>query len=480
MTESYDAVVVGSGPNGLTAAAVLARAGLSVVVMEAQDEVGGGTRSLELTLPGFLHDHCSAVHPLGVASPAFRHLDLERHGLAWLHPDVAAAHPLDDGRAALMTRSIEETADSMGADRDAWKSLIGPVVKDWATWSDTWLSPMIRLPRRPFTLLRSAPHAVLPAVTVARRSFEADAAKAAFAGFSAHSIASLEQPMTGAAGLLFNAALHAVGMPVAKGGSQAIADSLASVIRENGGEIRTGTAIKDLGDLPPARVTLFDVNPGQALAIAGGQIGPRVRRAFSRFKHGWGSFKVDFALDGPVPWTNEGCRRAGTVHVGGTIDEIAEAEGQVSNGGHPDRPFLIASQPTVCDPGRAPAGKHILWAYCHVPAGSTVDMTEKITDQLERFAPGFRDRVIHRTATDPADFERTNRNMVGGDIAGGRSDGLRLIFRPRVGLNPWRMGSNLYLCSQSTPPGAGVHGMCGWWAAKAALKDLGRDGPQKR
>ena len=473
MSEQYDAVVVGSGPNGLTAAAVLAQAGLSVLVIEAQEQVGGGTRSLEMTLPGYVHDHCSAVHPLGAASPAFRQLELDRHGLTWTHPDVATAHPLDDGRAAILTRSVEETADGMGVDGDAWRSMIGPVVEAWPLWADTWLSPVLRRPRRPFTLARSLPYAALPAVTVAGRRFKADQAKAAFAGFAAHSIARLEQPMTGAAGLLFNAALHAVGMPVAEGGSQTIANALADVVRQNGGVIRTGFVVERPADLPSARVTLLDVNPAQAVAIGGEQIESKLRRKFNRYGHGDGSFKLDLALDGPVPWANDDCRRAGTVHVGGTIEEVAEAERQVANGQHPDRPFLITSQPTVCDPGRAPAGRHILWAYCHVPAGSTVDMTEQILSQVERFAPGFRDRILHCTPTGPAEFERTNRNMVGGDIAGGRSDGLKLVFRPRIARNPWRIGHRFYLCSQSTPPGAGVHGMCGWWAARSALNDLG-------
>ena len=472
MTDQFDAVVVGAGPTGLTAAAVLATAGLSVLVLEGQSQLGGGTRTMELSEPGFRYDHCSAVHPLGVASPAFAELELEQHGLQWLHPEVATAHPLDDGRAAILTRSLEETANRLGPDGDAWRSVIGPIVANWSTWSDTWLSPILRPPRKPFTLLRSLPYAALPAVTIANRRFKGDLARGAFAGFAAHSIAPLTQPLTGAAGVLFNGALHAVGMPIPAGGSQAIADSLAAVIRANGGELRTGVDVRSPADLPPAKVTLLDVNPAQAVAIGGDKIETGLRKKFTRYEHGFGSFKLDFALDGPVPWTNDDVRRAGTVHVGGTIEEIAEAEGQVANDQHPDRPFLITSQPTMLDPSRAPDGKHVFWAYCHVPADSTVDMTEQILGQVERFAPGFRDRIISFQKTAPRDFERTNRSMVGGDIAGGRSNGLKLVFRPRLALNPWRIGANTYLCSQSTPPGAGVHGMCGWWAAKAALKDL--------
>lgn len=384
------------------------------------------------------------------------------------------AHPIAGDRAAVVTRSIEETSHRMGADREAWRSLVEPLVSNWDRWTDIWLGPVLRVPRHPVTMVKAAQAVLRPAVGFANGRFEDEEAKAAFAGFAAHSIAPLEGPLTAAAGTLFNAALHAVGMPFAKGGSQAIADALVSVIRGAGGEVRTESPVSSLSDLPPARVILFDVNPAQALAIGGDRIKPRLRRAFRRFRHGSGSFKVDVALDGPVPWAAEECRRAGTVHVGGTLAEVAEAERLVGAGQHPEHPFLIAAQPTICDPRRAPAGRSILWAYCHVPAGSTVDMTEPILNQVERFAPGFRDRILHCTSTSPADFEQTNRSMVGGDIAGGRTEGLGLVFRPTITTDPWRIGDDLYLCSQSTPPGTGVHGMCGWWAATTALRDLGK------
>lgn len=470
MTESYDAVVVGSGPNGLGAAATLANAGRSVLVLEAHDQIGGGTRTVEATLPGFLHDHCSGVHPLGAASPLFRELDLDAHGLEWVHAEVAAAHPLDDGRAAALYRSVDQTAEGMGRDARAWRTVVGWVAEHWDAFADVWLSPMLRLPRHPLLLARFGPRALLPVTKVAKRAFDDEPARAALAGFAAHSILPLDHLLTGAAGVIFNAAGHAVGMPVARRGSQGIADALASFIRSEGGEIRTGSPVASMDDVPPARAVLFDLTPRQVLAIAGDRLSSRDRRAFRRYKYGNGSFKLDYALSEPVPWKADACRDAGTVHVGGTIDEIATSEGEVARGRHPDRPFVLTSQPTICDPTRAPAGKHVLWAYCHVPAGSTEDMTDRVEQQLERFAPGFRDVVLARSVTGPADLERHNANMIGGDIAGGYTGGLQIFFRPRVSLDPWRVGRHVYLCSQSTPPGVGVHGMCGFYAARSALK----------
>ena len=470
MAHQYDAVIVGSGPNGLGAAATLAREGRSVLVLEAQDQIGGGSRTVDATLPGFRHDHCSAVHPLGAASPLFRDLELEQHGLEWVHPDVATAHPLDDGSAAALYRSVEQTAEGMGRDAKAWRRVVGWVADHWDVFGDVWLSPMLRVPRHPLLLARFGPRALLPVTTVARTAFKDEQAKAALAGFAAHSILPLNHLLTGAAGIIFNAAGHAVGMPIARGGSQAIADALASYITAHGGEIRTGQPVASMDDVPPARAVLFDLTPRQVLAIAGDRLTGRDRRAFRRYKYGNGSFKIDYALDQPVPWKADACRQAGTVHVGGTIDQVAASEAEVAKGRHPDRPFVLASQPTVCDPTRAPEGKHVLWAYCHVPAGSTEDMTDRVEAQLERFAPGFRDVVLARAVTGPADLERHNANMIGGDIAGGYTGGLQIFFRPRISLDPWRVGEHVYICSQSTPPGVGVHGMCGHYAAQSALR----------
>lgn len=470
MSDSYDAVVVGSGPNGLGAAASLARAGKSVLVLEAQDQLGGGARTVESTLTGFRHDHCSAVHPLGAASPLFRDLGLADHGLEWVHPDVATAHPLDDGTAAALYRSIDETAEAMGRDGKAWRKVVGWVADHWDVFADVWLSPMLRVPTHPLLLTRFGPRALMPVTTVARMSFKDEYAKAALAGFAAHSILPLTHPLTGAAGIIFNAAGHAVGMPLARGGSQAIADAMASVIRANGGELRTGHPVASMDDVPPARAVLFDLTPRQVLAIAGDRLTARDRRGFRHYKYGNGSFKLDYALSEPVPWKTDACRAAGTVHVGGTIAEVAESESAVHKGQHPERPFVLTSQPTVCDSTRAPEGKHVLWAYCHVPAGSNVDMTERVEAQIERFAPGFRDVILARAVTAPADLERHNANMIGGDIAGGFTGGLQIFFRPRVSLDPWRVGEHTYLCSQSTPPGVGVHGMCGFYAAQSALR----------
>jgi phytoene dehydrogenase-like protein len=410
------------------------------------------------------------VHPLGAASPLFRDLQLDQHGLTWVHPEVAMAHPLDDGSAAALYRSIDETAQGMGRDAKAWRKLVGWVAQHWDVFSDVTLSPMLRVPRHPLLLTRFGLRALLPVTTVARMTFEEDKAKAALAGFAAHSILPLTHPLTSAAGIIFNAAGHAVGMPIAEGGSQSIADALASSIRAHGGELRTDHPVASMDDVPPARAVLFDLTPRQVLAIAGDRLSARDRRGFRRYKYGNGSFKVDYALNEPVPWKSDVCRDAGTVHVGGTIDDIAAGEAEVAKGRIAERPFVLASQPTVCDPTRAPAGKHVLWAYCHVPSGSDVDMTERIEGQLERFAPGFRDVVAARAVTGPADLERHNANLIGGDIAGGYTGGLQLLFRPRVALEPWRVGKDVYLCSQSTPPGVGVHGMCGYYAARSALK----------
>ena len=470
----YDAVVVGAGPNGLAAAVTLAEAGRSVLVLEGSDAIGGGTRSLELTAPGFIHDRCSAVHPLGAASPVFRSWPLREHGLEWMHPSVAMAHPLDDGSAAAVYRSIDETAEGLGADERSWRRLVGWTAQHWDVFADAWFNNMLRVPRHPLTLARFGGTGMLPATVLGRRAFSTDEARAALAGFAAHAFLPLEHPMTGAVGVLFNAAAHAVGMPVARGGSQSIADALASYLRSLGGEIVTSHPVSGMNDVADARAVLFDLTPRQVLDICGDRLPPRSRRAFRKYRYGNAAFKVDYALDGPVPWKADACHQAATVHLGGTISEIAAGEREVNAGRHPERPFVLLAQPVVCDPSRAPAGKHIVWAYCHVPSGSTVDMADRIEQQIDRFAPGFRDRVIARAVEPPAALERANPNCIGGDIAGGSTRGLQLFFRPRVALDPWTIGDGLYLCSQSSPPGVGVHGMCGWYAARKALRDLTR------
>jgi phytoene dehydrogenase-like protein len=471
---AHDAIVVGSGPNGLAAAITLARAGRSVIVFEAADTVGGGSRSAELTLPGFVHDVCSAVHPLAVASPVFATLPLAEHGLQWVHPDIPLAHPLDDGTAVLLHRSVEATAEALGRDASAYRRLMTPLVRDWDKLASQLLGPLLRVPRHPMALARFGLRAMRSARGLAEGVFEGERARALFAGLAAHSILPLERPFTATFGLLLGAAGHAVGWPVARGGSQRIADALASYLRSLGGELVTGRRVDSLDELPPARAFFLDVTPAQVVRIAGQRLPRGYQRKLTRYRYGPAAFKVDFALDGPIPWKAEACGRAGTVHVGGTLAEIAKGERAVAKGEHPERPYVLVAQQSLFDPTRAPEGKHTVWAYCHIPNGSTVDMTERIEAQIERFAPGFRERVLARHVMSPADLEHYNENYIGGDIAGGAHDGLQLFLRPTVGMVPYATAARgVYICSSSTPPGAGVHGMCGYWAARAALRRLG-------
>lgn len=473
--ECYDAIVVGSGPNGLAAAGYLSRAGRSVLVLESASTLGGGVRTAELTLPGFRHDVCSAVHPLAVMSPFFSGLPLADHGLEWVHPDVPAAHPLDGGRAALLYRSVEETAAGLGEDGSAWRRLFDPFLAHWDKLSSQLLGP-VRLPRHPLALARFGFLALRSTRRLADARFTGVDAKSLLAGMSGHAFLPIDHVTSAAFGLLMTSAAQAGGWPMPKGGAQALTDALASCAASAGVTFRTGETVSALVDLPPAPLVMLDTSPAQALRIMSYRV-PAYRRAqLGSFRAGPGVFKIDYALSEPVPWAAAGARRAGTVHVGGTIDEIAAAERAVARGRHPERPFLLAVQASRFDPSRAPAGRHTLWTYCHVPNGSTVDMTKAMEDQLERFAPGFRDVVLARHTTDPAGLQGYNRNYIGGDIAGGANDGLQLFLRPRLALNPYFLGQQhgrrVFLCSASTPPGGGVHGMCGFHAARLAARHL--------
>jgi phytoene dehydrogenase-like protein len=462
-----DAVVIGSGPNGLSAAIVLAQAGCKVVVLEAHHTIGGGVRSAELTLPGFTHDVCSAVHPFGVASPFWRTLPLPSYGLAWLQPAAMLGHPFDDGSAVVVDRSIDKTAEALGRDGDAYRKMIGPVVDGWPRLERAVLGPPA-IPRHPFALARFGLQALRPAKSLATRAFVDAPARALFAGNAAHGMMPLDRALTGGIGLTLSALCHLGGWPVPRGGAQTIANALASHLKSLGGEIVTGAPVESIDRIPAAKIVMADLSPKPLLKIAGHRLPLTYRTKLERYRYGMGVFKVDWALSSPIPWTAAGCRRAGTVHLGGTIDEIAASEQAAWEGRVSDRPFVLLSQPTIVDPSRAPAGKHVAWAYCHVPSGSTVDMLDRIERQIERFAPGFRDCVMARSVRRPADIEADNPNYVGGDIAGGVTDLGQFFTRPT-----WRNYQTpikgLYLCSASTPPGVGVHGMCGYWAATLAL-----------
>ena len=468
---SYDAVVVGSGPNGLAAAVRLAEEGLSVLVLEANPTIGGGLRSGELTLPGFTHDLCSAIHPLGVASPFFQRLPLEHYGLHWIQPAAPLAHPLDGG-AALLLRSIDETAAAMGPDSGPYQRLMGPLASNWEVLVEELLRPLLHVPRHPLRLARFGMHAIRSASSVAENHFATEPARALFAGLSAHSFLPLETPGSAAFGLMLGMLGHAVGWPMPRGGSQCFANALAAHLRGLGAEIQTGVTVTNIDQIPLARAVLLDVTPRQLLRMAGHKLPASYRKRLEGFRYGAGVFKLDYALHCPIPWRAEVCRRAGTVHLGGALAEIAASEREVAAGCVPERPFVLVAQPTLFDPTRAPDGRHTAWAYCHVPHASTVDMTARIESQLERFAPGFRDCVLARHAENCADLELKNANLVGGDINGGAADLHQILARPRFSPTPYRTPvPGLYLCSSSTPPGGGVHGMCGFHAAELALRD---------
>ena len=467
----HDAVVVGSGPNGLAAAIELARSGRSVLVREAADELGGGVRSAELTLPGFVHDVCSAIHPLAAASPFLRTLPLGEHGLEWTEPTAPLAHPLAGGDAVLLRRSIEETAAELGVDAGRYTRLFRPLVKDWQRLEQALLGPIVRVPRHPLALARFGVAALRPADAFARRTFSTERARALFAGLAAHSILPLERAATASFGLVLGLTAHAVGWPLPRGGSQSIANALASYLRSIGGEIVTGAPVESLEELAPAPTILLDVTPKQFLRLAGDRLHGRYRRALERYRYGPGVFKLDWALSDPIPWAAPAVAEAATVHLGGTFEEIVASERAPARGDVPTAPFVLLAQPTLFDPSRAPAGRHTAWGYCHVPNGSMVDMTAAIEVQIERFAPGFGERVLARHAAGPADLERRNANLVGGDIAGGSNDLKQLVARPALRPVPYTTPlEGVFLCSASTPPGGGVHGMCGYLAARAALR----------
>jgi phytoene dehydrogenase-like protein len=467
-----DAVVVGSGPNGLAAAVVLARAGAEVLVIEADDEIGGGTRSAELTLPGFVHDVCSAVHPMGILSPFFRQLPLDQHGLEWLRPPASVAHPMLDGEAVMLYRSVEKTAAGLGRDTGAYQRLMAPLLRRPHALLADLMAPL-RVPASPVELLRFGLRAAFSANRLARLCFHGDRARALFAGCAAHSILPLTHPLTSAFGLIFAMTGHIEEWPVAKGGSHAITRALASYFKMVGGQIETGRPVGHLRELPRSRVVLFDTSPDQLVRIAGDALPWCYRQRLGRFRYGPGVFKLDWALDGPIPWRDPACLQASTVHVGATLEEICASERDMYRGRLSERPFLIVCQQSTFDPSRAPQGKHTGYAYCHVPHGSTADRTAAIEAQIERFAPGFHDRILARHAMNTGDFERYNLNYVGGAITGGVADVGQLFTRPVARLDPYSTPNpKLFLCSASAPPGGGVHGMCGYWAAQSAIKRL--------
>jgi phytoene dehydrogenase-like protein len=467
----YDAVIVGAGPNGLAAAITLARQGYQVLVLEAKDTVGGGMRSKQITLPGFCHDICSAIHPLGLASPFMRSLPLEKYGLEWIQPPVALAHPLDGGQAVLIERSLQATAARLRQDGPAYKRLMAPLADHWDELAPDLLGPLPLPPRHPLLMAGFGLRAIRSASGLARGLFKGEQARGVFAGMCGHSMLPLERSVTAGFGMMLGGLAHVVGWPLPRYGSQSIADAMTAYLADLGSEIHTSSPVKSMKDLPAARVVLFDLTPRQLLEVAGERLPERYSHQLEGYRYGPGVFKIDYALDGPIPWQAHGVDQAGTVHIGGTLEEIAAGEQAVWRGEIPERPFVLLAQQSLFDPSRAPAGKHTAWAYCHVPHGSTVDMTARIEAQIERFAPGFGELVLARSRRNAQEMQAYNPNYVGGDINGGVQDLRQFFTRPVARWVPYSTpDKSIYLCSSSTPPGGGVHGMCGYHAAQAALR----------
>ncbi|BBX96004.1 phytoene desaturase family protein [Mycobacterium lacus] len=468
------AVVVGSGPNGLAAAIHLARHGVDVAVLEARDEIGGGARSGELTVPGLIHDHCSAFHPLGVGSPFWKEIDLASYGLTWKWPEIDCAHPLDDGTAGVLYRSLERTVAGMGSDGKRWRGAVGDLAAGFDELAHDLLRPMLNIPRHPIRLAGFGPRAVLPATAMARW-FRTEQARALFGGAAAHVYTRLDRPLTASLGLMILASGHRYGWPVAEGGSGSIAKALAAVLQAYGGSVTTGVTVTGRGDVPDADIVMLDLSPAAVLGIYGDIMPARIKRSYRRYRQGSSAFKVDFVIEGDVPWTNPDCGRAGTVHVGGSFAEVADTERQRAQGMMPQRPFVLVGQQYLADPSRSAGNLNPIWAYAHVPFGYTGDATAAVVDQIERFAPGFRDRITATVSTSTTGLAAYNRNFIGGDIIGGANDRLQVIFRPRVAIDPYATGvPGVYLCSQSAPPGAGIHGLCGYHAAGSALRWLAK------
>jgi phytoene dehydrogenase-like protein len=468
-----EAIVVGSGPNGLACAAALARAGVQVTVLEAEETIGGGTRTSELTLPGLLHDECSAVHPMAVGSPFLRSLDLERHGLEWRWPEVDLAHPLDDGTAAVMLRSLEQTAAGLGEDGKAWQRLFGAPSRSFEALNEDLLRPILHVPRHPIKLVRFGLAAAMPVAGLVR-AWRGPQARALFGGVAAHSFSPFGQPMSSAVGMALVCAGHAFGWAVARGGSRSITDALAAVVLERGGRIETGVRVRSLSELPQADAVMLDLSPAAVADIAGDRLPRRVARAYRRYRYGPGAFKLDLAVEDGVPWTNEACRRAGTVHVAGSFEELGSAERDINRGRMPERPFVLVAQQYLADPNRSAGNVHPVWAYAHVPNGYDGDAEQSMLDQIERFAPGLRERIVASTSRSTAEIAAVNTNYVGGDIITGANTPIQIVIRPRPALDPYSTGiPGVFICSAATPPGAGVHGICGYNAAQSALPYLG-------